>query len=300
VYNTLANSVYSLHIGRPLNLWERCSLQSFADQGHEITLYAYGPLDVPEGVKLGDASDIISSKEKDAFFAVAPGLVALFSDLFRYEMLARHGGWWVDTDVVCLGQLPEASFFIGWLGRAVPNAIMAAPKGHPMMIEAANYCRATLHEAISANRFFWGPSNIPGLVARHDLLQNVSALYPIKGPHVWMLGDPAYRADLLARANGSHTIHLFAERFGSSEINRNKLPPSGSYLANLFERHGGAGHPHSELSDWRRWVESLDFSDWRRWAQSLPRVRVRKQPRGWRRLLLSMPFLRAATDKRGR
>ena len=32
-----------------------------------MTLYAYGPLDVPEGVKLGDASDIISSKETDAF-----------------------------------------------------------------------------------------------------------------------------------------------------------------------------------------------------------------------------------------
>ena len=28
----------SIHIGRPLNLWERCSLQSFADHGHEITL----------------------------------------------------------------------------------------------------------------------------------------------------------------------------------------------------------------------------------------------------------------------
>ena len=167
------------------------------------------------------------------------------------------------------------------------------------MIEAAIYCRATLREAISANRFFWGPSNIPGLVERHELLPNVSALYPIKGPHVWMLGDPAYRAELLARANSSHTIHLFAERFGSGQIDRNILPPSGSYLANLFERHGGAEHLHIDVSDWRRWVESLDFSDWRRWAQKLPRARVKKQPRGWRRLLVSTPFSRAATDKRG-
>jgi hypothetical protein len=30
-----------------------------------------------------------------------------------------------------------------------------------------------------------------------------------------MLGDPAYRAELSARANGSHAIHLFAERLAA-------------------------------------------------------------------------------------
>ena len=34
--------------------------------------------------------------------ALHVGSVAGFSNLFRYELLRRDGGWWVDTDVLCL------------------------------------------------------------------------------------------------------------------------------------------------------------------------------------------------------
>ena len=53
-------TVYSFHGGPPLNVWERCSLQSFADQGHETVLFSYDRLDVPRGVRLESADGIIS------------------------------------------------------------------------------------------------------------------------------------------------------------------------------------------------------------------------------------------------
>jgi mannosyltransferase OCH1-like enzyme len=37
-----------------------------------------------------------------------PGAITSFADVFRYELLHRHGGWWVDTDVYCLtDELPK-------------------------------------------------------------------------------------------------------------------------------------------------------------------------------------------------
>ena len=57
--------VYSFHAGPPLNLWERCSLQSFADHGHEMVLFSYDGLDVPHGVRLRSAADIISAEQRD-------------------------------------------------------------------------------------------------------------------------------------------------------------------------------------------------------------------------------------------
>src|SRR5262245_48324194 len=75
-------TVYSFHGGPPLNVWERCSLQSFADQGHEVVLFSYDRLDVPRGVRLESADSIVTIEERDKFFAVAPDRYSQFSDFF--------------------------------------------------------------------------------------------------------------------------------------------------------------------------------------------------------------------------
>ena len=107
-------TVYSFHGGPPLNVWERCSLQSFADQGHETVLFSYDRLDVPRGVRLESADSIISIEERDKFFAVAPDQYSQFSDFFRYELLHQRGGWWIDTDVLCRSPtLPSQPVVVG-------------------------------------------------------------------------------------------------------------------------------------------------------------------------------------------
>src|SRR5262245_38044517 len=142
--------VYSFHSGPPLNLWERCSLQSFADYGHEIVLFSYDRLDVPHGVRLGSAADIISIEERDKFFALAPGRYAQFSDFFRYELLHRLGGWWVDTDVLCRSAtLPSPPAIMGQtLPGKLCNAIMRFPPRHDLLGAACDYCRS--HQDIVA------------------------------------------------------------------------------------------------------------------------------------------------------
>ncbi|MFQ5624155.1 MAG: hypothetical protein ACE5FS_12270, partial [Paracoccaceae bacterium] len=72
---------------------------SCVDCGHDTTLFTYGPVEgVPEGVRVRDGNEIYPA---ESFVENSlKGSLALFSDLFRYHMIAREPGMiWVDTDI---------------------------------------------------------------------------------------------------------------------------------------------------------------------------------------------------------
>src|SRR3990172_9496815 len=92
----------SFFLGSALGVLERACLASFVARGHSFTLYVYEPIAVPAGVALADAARIIPVAERDSFFAIAPGRISQFSNGVRYHLLKEFGGWWVDTDVLCL------------------------------------------------------------------------------------------------------------------------------------------------------------------------------------------------------
>jgi FkbM family methyltransferase len=80
---------------------EELSMRSFLAHGHEYHLYTYDRIDnVPEGVCIKDANYIIPSakifkySEYDSYSG--------FSNHFRYRLLLQKGGWWADTDLICL------------------------------------------------------------------------------------------------------------------------------------------------------------------------------------------------------
>jgi hypothetical protein len=96
--------VQSLWIGQRLSTMERLTARSFLANGHEFHLYCYNDLEnVPAGVVLKNAADILPA---DRVFAYRDGFGrgswSAFSNFFRYKLLLDRGGWWVDTDVVCL------------------------------------------------------------------------------------------------------------------------------------------------------------------------------------------------------
>jgi len=68
--------------------------------GHHYQLYVYNHVaNIPEGVEILDGHEIIPESER---FVSKRGSHALFSDWFRWELLYRKGGYWVDLDEVCL------------------------------------------------------------------------------------------------------------------------------------------------------------------------------------------------------
>lgn len=78
----------------------------------------------------------------DAAEQVAPGHEGqLRSDVARYELLAEHGGVYIDCDLECLRPidplLEDVECFAGWElpGRWVNNAILGATPSHPFLAD---------------------------------------------------------------------------------------------------------------------------------------------------------------------
>jgi hypothetical protein len=108
--------------GKPLSRLERAALQSYINQGYTVDIYTYNPLaefraQLPsrKGVRVHDAREILP--EKDLFeytgrketgkrsdaYSFLP-----FSDLFRFTMLHKKGGAWIDADVFLIKSLPAS------------------------------------------------------------------------------------------------------------------------------------------------------------------------------------------------
>ena len=131
--------IQSLWIGPALSPMERLGINSFLRHGHEFHLYTYTPVgNVPQGVTMRDAREIIPLSLVD--YTKFPRL-AIFADLFRYKLLLDKGGWWVDTDTVCMRpfDFPEEYVFssevksanrgVSIIGTQVNNGNIKAPAG---------------------------------------------------------------------------------------------------------------------------------------------------------------------------
>lgn len=94
------NPIQSLWIGRELSIMEILCIKSYIYHGHEFHLYSYNPVDhLPNGTIIKDANEILPQNEifRDIF-----GSFANFANKFRFILLYKKGGWWVDMDTICL------------------------------------------------------------------------------------------------------------------------------------------------------------------------------------------------------
>ena len=96
----MSHIIQSLWIGPELTKLEQLCLKSFVDHGHEFHLYTYEEVgNVPDGVIVKDGNEIL---DKSEIFRYKNGSVSAFSNLFRFTMLYKKGGYWADTDLLCV------------------------------------------------------------------------------------------------------------------------------------------------------------------------------------------------------
>ena len=107
--------------GKPLSRLERAALQSYVNQGYTVDIYTYNPLAAfkerlpATRIRVHDARDILpesalfeyggraSVGARDDAYRFLP-----FSDLFRFTMLHKKGGAWIDLDVFLTRPIPAA------------------------------------------------------------------------------------------------------------------------------------------------------------------------------------------------
>src|SRR5262249_51694645 len=239
--------------GGALSPFELCCLKSFADHGCEVDLYTYDAnLRVPAGVRICDAGEIAGKDEVFVYEAegFGKGSPSAFSNFFRYKLLAEKGGWWIDTDVLCLSdRIPAVSeFFARQDDESVNGAILYFEPGHPVMAQC-------LAETIKRGRDVkWGDTG-PVLLTR--VLQECGCLeraipasvcYPVHYTRALDALRPSSAAVLLPKIEASLFLHLWNSSFVHGGIEKNCRPPKGSLLRILMDKHpvGGWRGEHDE------------------------------------------------------
>jgi hypothetical protein len=205
--------------------------------GHDFVLYSYEPIEVPAGVQLVDASTLFA--EEEVFFyseGASAGSPSAFSNLFRYELLRRYGGWWCDTDVLCLtGDLPEQDLAFAYEDDTrINGAILKIPVGHPLACQLVSEAKSL------GTQIKWGQAG-PYLITRmvklnklENYLLPTRLIYPIHWSRALDLVNPDVSIDVTEQVRGSLFVHLWNEIFRRTPILKEVAPPQGSFLHDQF------------------------------------------------------------------
>lgn len=127
------NIIKTLWIGPSLSLLEQLSLKSFLRNGYKVELFIYDEVkNIPEGIIIRDANTILN-KEKIFQYRKTGGYGA-FANWFRYEMLFKEGGVWVDTDIICLKKFDiRQDLFFGHEDEdTINNAVIGTTPNLPL------------------------------------------------------------------------------------------------------------------------------------------------------------------------
>lgn len=240
--------VQSLWIGHPLSILERLSITSFLRNHHEYHLYCYGDMAVPVGALIKDANAILPESTIFSYQEGAGrGSVAAFSNLFRYKLLLEQGGWWVDTDVVCLRpfDFDGAALFASeatHTGVKTASCVIELPRGHAVAKMCYDVARKVDRASLKWGEI--GPNLVGRAVAKFDL-QALVKKPAVFCPVPWwewraLLAEDPQPALSMVNSE-TYAIHLWHEMWRRRDLAQSPEIPPSSMFADLLKRFGLEG-----------------------------------------------------------
>jgi Alpha 1,4-glycosyltransferase conserved region len=257
----MENRLNALWVGKKLGFLERLSILTALHQGHAFTLYSYTPdlvSNVPSGTELRDAREIIPDDWIMRYFA--SGFQALGSDFFRYALLAKGLGYWVDLDLIFLKKLDFSQPYVfGWEKQnSINGAVLLLPPDCLMLQEltevpqlnwkppfygprrtAKFYIKRLIKGNVNPEDHDWGtygPALITHIAKKTGLTkyaQPSSVFYPLPYFKANLIFEPAYNVEQLISAT-TRTVHLWHSRLSPERL---QAPPLGSYLRTIAEQN---------------------------------------------------------------
>ncbi len=242
----MAEVVQSLWIGPRLPLRQVLSIRSFLQNGHEYHLYAYDPIEgVPAGVTVRDAGAVIP---REAIFCYQNGFgkgsYSAFSNVFRYQLIFNQGGWWVDTDVVCLRPFDfEADYvfaleyeqdFTAWTA----SCVFKSPAQSDLLKHCLDVCKAKDKMKVEWGEI--GPHLLDQSVKQFGLARY--ALSPrVFNPVNWFEVEQLVSPDFdLSRLNDSYAVHLWDHMWTHVDLETADSGSPGSLYGRLKGRYMAA------------------------------------------------------------
>ena len=221
-------------VGGDLPLWGQISVMSFVKQNQKVELFTYGNIGgIPDGVIVRKGEDILPREEIFVNVKDGAGSYSGFADRFRYAMLYKEGGCYVDTDVIMLkvAYLPEFAF-AKEDETYINNAVLKIPAGHNVAQDMLNVCRELGLD------FMWGdtgPKLLTKKLTDYNLLDKI-----LPKEFAYAIGPGGARRFIIPNQNIDHElqnscfVHWWHEVFRRAGINVNAMPPEGSWLHRKF------------------------------------------------------------------
>jgi hypothetical protein len=243
-----------LWIGDALGPVERACLKSVVRTGHRLALYCYEePAGVPAGVEVRDASAILSF---EAMKNRSDGRRSLVSNWFRYELLLRSLGTWVDADVYGIGEIDgnKAYLFGEQAPGTINGAVLRLPADSPLLPRLVEpfekqttphwlnwryYFPARIRELTTGEadltRLPWGSTGPHALtaLAKHfgvyGFAEPIERFYPVAWQNADWILDPDRSLHDIATAE-TVAVHLWNECIKAF---KDRPAPEGSFLQRL-------------------------------------------------------------------
>lgn len=224
----MTDIIQSLWIGSRLSTMEILSINSFVKNGNVYHLYVYEDVgNVPDGAVIKDGNEILPASD---IFAYGPnagagnGSLAAFSNVFRYELLDRLGGFWVDTDVVCLRKFDfeaEPYVFAGSTDE-VGGWVLKVPPGSKILAFYKDACDKKDLAQIKYSEI--GPRLVGSGVEKfglHNYVKPARTFTPFPWRSFRTVFNPNYQLD---RGQDVYAVHLWHEQWRQYHIDKD-----GSY-----------------------------------------------------------------------
>lgn len=239
-----------------LSLYEHKCIESFVKNNFDVMVWSYHELTLPSGATLCNANDILPKTELNTFkvwnhtlntFVDAGSINSGFSDLFRYNLLLKHGGWWFDTDVVCLKDQSEFALLTDnrhiVVGKQTPTSTNGAVLNFPDKETNQLALDKCLDLCQNARSFAWGdvgPHLITDFVREQnveDEVYDIFTFYPIHWEETELFFNPMLKQRATELCKDSYAVHLWNWILTSRlNIDKNTMPPPDSYLHTIFSK----------------------------------------------------------------
>jgi hypothetical protein len=230
-----AMPVASFWAGGPLPALDQACLASFAHAGHQVTLFSFEQLrDLPDGVVLADAGDIVDRSSLDAFIHEGKPNLSHFSDYFRYRLFASTGQAWIDTDLLMLRPLEDAqgdNLFAKETPSSICGAIMRISQDDPKLAELLRRTEALMHTELA-----WGatgPRLLNQVLGSETVLrqaQSADRFFPVHYDDFTKPLLPEHADACEALCEGAVTLHLWNNIIVRLGYWKELAPPEDSFL----------------------------------------------------------------------
>lgn len=247
--------VQALWIGDSISILERMCINSFLKNGYDYHLYTYGEVkNVPSEVIIKDGNEIL---DKSELYTYKNTSYSAISNRFRFELLYKKGGIWVDTDVVCIKNydIDKDEYIIfsesnkKYNEQKIGACILKFPKEDPILLDAIQMCKDKKQDLIDGT-LPWGlgPMTVKAMVDKYNLQKYVKPwkfANSCSCHHVLSMIDPkfdtkdphGYVDNINNLSDETYFIHLWHEFWRRNNIDKNQKFPDNCLYEQLKEKY---------------------------------------------------------------